>query len=297
MSFTPLHGLHAFAVVARHRGFSAAARELGVSPSALSQSVRQLEERLGVVLLSRTTRSVAPTEVGARLLERSGVPLERALEGLRTVVHEAGELTGTVRLSVPEFVTEHVLAPLVARFLEAHPRVTLEIDVDSRRVDLVREGYDAGVRMENIPKDMIRSRLGAPFRLLVVGAPSYLARHGEPLKPEDLLRHRCLGMRAASGQAHPWELERGRRVWKVPVKPVLLCDERRARLAMVEAGVGLGYVAEPEVEQHLARGTLRPVLEAYAARVPGLFLYYPSRRQASPAFRAFVESVQRHRRP
>jgi DNA-binding transcriptional LysR family regulator len=297
MPFTPLHGLHAFTVVARLRSFSAAARELGVSPSALSQAVRQLEERLGVVLLSRTTRSVAPTEVGTRLLEKSGAPLAQALEGLRTVTRPADALTGTVRLTVPELVTESVFAPLVPRFLEAFPKVSVELVADSRRVDLVREGFDGGVRMEGIARDMVRLRLSAPFRLVVVGAPSYLARHGAPRQPEDLAHHRCVGMRAAGGSPHPWWLERGRRSWTVPVVPVLTCNERRALLGMVEAGAGLCYAPELEVAPQLERGTLRLVLEEYAARMPGLFLYYPSRRQASPAFRAFIDLLKSTQAP
>ena len=293
MVFTPLHGLHAFTVVARHRSFSGAARELGVSTSALSQAVRQLEERLDLVLLARSTRSVAPTEVGQRLLDRSGSPLEQALEGLRTVTREADELTGTVRLTVPEMVMEHILAPVVPRYLAAYPRVALEIDTDGRRVDIVREGFDAGVRMEGIPKDMVRRRLSGPFRLVVVGAPSYLSRHGEPQRPDDLRQHRCIGMRAASGQPYPWELERGKRLWKVPVSPVFLCNERRSRVAMAEAGVGLGYVVDQDVSEQLERGTLRVVLETYAVRMPGTYLYYPGRRQVSPAFAALLAMLPR----
>lgn len=294
MSFASLNGLHAFTVVARHRSFSAAARELGISTSALSQAVRKLEERLDVALLSRTTRSVAPTEAGSRLLEKCGAPLEQALEGLRTATTGAGELTGLVRLTVPEMVTEYILAPLIPRFLAAHPQVRLEIDVDNRQVDLVREGFDAGVRLGGIPKDMVRLRLSGPFRIIVVAAPSYLARHGEPKKPEDLRLHSCIGMNTSGVRTDVWEFERGRRGWKVPVVPVLTCGERRARLAMVEAGVGLAHVVELEVAEQLERGTLRLVLDEYSPRVPGVFLYYPSRRQASPAFRAFIDMVRSH---
>jgi DNA-binding transcriptional LysR family regulator len=293
MSFTPLGGLHAFTVVARCASFSAAARELGVSPSALSQSVRQLEERLGVILFTRTTRSVALTQAGARLLERSGAPLEQALEGLRSTTDDAGELTGKVRLSVPETVTEHVLQPLIPRFLAAHPRVSLEIDIENRRVDIVREGFDAGVRMEGIARDMTRLRISGPFRLVVVGAPSYLARHGEPQRPEELTRHRCLGMYAANGRPHPWELERGKRLWRVPVDYVFVCKERRVRMAMVEAGVGLAYMYEREAAEALQRGAVKLVLEPYAAKLPGLFLYYPGRKQTTPAFRAFLDMLRR----
>ncbi|WP_375755818.1 LysR family transcriptional regulator [Corallococcus exercitus] len=293
MSFTPLTGLHAFVTVARHRNFSAAARELGVSTSAVSQAVRQFEARLGVTLLSRTTRSVAPTEAGRRLLERSGPALEQALDGLRTVTDTGDEITGTVRLTVPELVMEQALNAVVPRYLAAYPKVSLEIHVDSRRVDIVKEGYDGGVRMEGIPRDMVRVRLSERMRFLVVGAPSYLARHGEPRRPEDLLQHRCLGMRMDStGEPYRWDLERGKRSWRIPVTPVLTTNDRRARVAIAEAGAGLAYVPEPDVASQLEQGTLRIVLEEYAAWVPGFFLYFPSRKQASPAFRAFIDQVR-----
>lgn len=168
----------------------------------------------------------------------------------------------------------------------------MEIDIESRRVDIVREGFDAGVRMEGIPRDMTRLRLGGPFRLVVVGALSYLARHGEPRRPEELTRHRCLGMHGANGRPHPWELERGKRLWRVPVEYVFVCKERRVRMAMVEAGVGLAYVHEREALEAVQRGAVKQVLEPYAAKLPGLFLYYPGRKQTPPAFRAFLDMLR-----
>jgi DNA-binding transcriptional LysR family regulator len=293
MPFTPLNGLHAFTVVARRASFSAAARELGVSPSALSQAVRQLEERLGVVLLARTTRSVAPTKAGLRLLEASGAALDQALEGLRTVTHETGELTGMIRLTVPERVTERVFAPLLSRFLAAHPRVTFELSVESRQVDIVRDGFDAGVRAEGIPKDMVRLRLADPFRIVVAGSPSYFARYGEPKKPEDLVHHRCIGMDDPSCPPSGWDFERGKKSWRIPVVPVVTCNERNGRTALAEAGVGLVRTVDIDASVSQARGTLRIVLDDYAPRVGGSFLYYPNRRQASHAFRAFVEMLKR----
>ncbi|QRK08237.1 LysR family transcriptional regulator [Archangium violaceum] len=292
MSFTPLNGLHSFVMVARRRGFSAAARELGVSVAAVSQSVRSLESRLGVTLLYRTTRSVAPTEAGQRLLERSGAALEHALDGLRALEARGDEVAGTVRLAVPSLAMEQALAPVVSRFLEAYPKVSLDIQVDNRRVDIVREGFDGGVRRDAIPQDMARVRLGERFRFLVVGAPAYLARRGEPRTPEDLLLHACLGMREeATGAVSRWNLESGKRSWRLPVVPMLVCNDRRARVAMAEAGMGLTYEPEPGVLSQLEHGTLRIVLEKYAAWVPGFFLYFPSREQASPAFRAFIDMV------
>jgi DNA-binding transcriptional LysR family regulator len=293
MPLDRLPRLRVFTAVARCRSFSAAARQLGVSTSAVSQAVRQLEDELGVVLFKRTSRSVAITEIGERLLERSGVLLEQALEGMRDVAHghAANGLTGTIRLTAPEMVTELFLAPVVASFLASHPRVAIEIDVDNRRVDIVREGFDAGVRVEGIPQDMVRLRICEPFRVVVVGAPSYLQRYGEPRKPEDLLRHRCIGM--SGGTRHTvWQLERGKRVWKLPVPTVFSSNERGGRVAMAEAGAGLAYVVDLHIGSLVERGALRVVLEEYARQMPGCFFYYPSRRQTSSTLRAFVEAIQ-----
>ena len=226
------------------------------------------------------------------MLERSGPALEQALDGLRTFTETGDEITGTVRLSVPELAMEQVLNAVVPRYLAAYPKVSLELQVEGRNVDIVKEGYDGGVRMENIPKDMVRVRLSERMRFVVVGAPAYLARHGEPQKPEDLLQHRCLGMRMEpSGEPYRWDLER-ERSWRIPVMPMLLTNDRRARVTLAEAGTGLAYVPEPDVTSQLEQGTLRIVLEEYAAWVPGFFLYFPSRKQASPAFRAFIDMVR-----
>jgi DNA-binding transcriptional LysR family regulator len=295
----PLPRLRAFTAVARCHSFSAAARQLGVSTPAVSQAVRQLEDELGVVLVKRTSRSVALTDIGERLLERSGTPLERALEGMRDLEHEeaAVALAGAIRITAPELVTELFFVPVVTSFLASHPRVVIEIDVESRPIDIVREGYDAGVRMDGIPKDMVRVRICDPFRVLVVAAPSYLARYGEPKKPEDLHRHRCIGLHGHGSRDTVWELEKGKRIWKLQVPTVFSCNERDARIAAAVAGVGLAYVVDLHLAALVERGDLRVVLGDYARRMPGCFLYYPSRRQASSTFRAFVDAFQRVRLP
>jgi molybdate transport repressor ModE-like protein len=293
----PLPRLRAFTAVARCGSFSAAARQLGVSTPAVSQAVRQLEDQLGVVLVKRTSRSVALTEIGERLLERSGAPLEQALEGIRDLEHEraAVALTGTIRITSPEMVTELFFVPVVASFLASHPRVVIEIDAESRRVDIVREGYDAGVRTHGIPKDMMRVRICEPFRVIVVGAPSYLERYGEPRKPEDLHRHRCIGMHGHGARDTVWELEKGKRIWKLQVPTVFSCNERAARIGAAVAGVGLAYLVDLHLAALVERGDLRVVLGDYARQMPGCFLYYPSRRQASSTFRAFIDAFQRAR--
>ncbi|HEX9051150.1 MAG TPA: LysR substrate-binding domain-containing protein, partial [Anaeromyxobacter sp.] len=272
------------------RSFAAAARELGVSTSAMSQSVRQLEARLGVTLLTRTTRTVALTDRGRRLLEDAGAAVDQALESLRTVSTRPGEVTGRVRLSVPDVAVPLVLARLLPRFVERHPGVEVEVYVENRFVNIVAEGLDAGIRLtEAIERDMVQVRLTAPGRFVVAGAPSYLARRGTPQAPDDLLQHDCIGIRTSTGGArYAWELERGKKTWRVPVQGPVTTNDADLMRALAVAGVGLVYLLDAQLADDLRRGALRIVLEPYAAAVPGFFLYFPSRAQVSPALRAFV---------
>jgi DNA-binding transcriptional LysR family regulator len=290
MAFTPLNALNAFLAVARRRSFAAAARDLGVSTSALSQSVRQLEARVGVALLTRTSRSVALTDAGQRLLENAGPAVDQALESLKTVTAKRGEVTGRLKLSVPNAAVELVLSRLVPRFVERYPSVELDVRVENRFVDIVASGLDAGIRLvEAIDRDMVHVRLSGPARVVVVGAPSYLKRKGIPEKPTDLLQHDCLCVRwSEDGEPWAWELERGKKSWRVPVRGPVTTNDRELLLALALAGTGLLYAFEPTIVGEIARGRLRVVLEPYAANVPGLYLYFPSRAQVSPALRAFV---------
>jgi DNA-binding transcriptional LysR family regulator len=291
VAFTPLNALNSFLAVARRRSFAAAARDLGVSTSALSQAVRQLEARLGVTLLTRTSRSVALTDAGQRLAENAGPAVDQALESLKTVSARPGEITGRVRLSVPTVSVALVVARLIPRFLERHPKVQVEVQTENRFVNIVAEGFDAGIRFsEAIERDMVQVRLTGPGRFVVAAAPSYLARRGTPQKPEDLVQHDCVCMRSDVGGArYAWELERGKREWRVPVDGPVTTNDPALMCVLAEAGVGLLYTYEPLIADELRRGTLRVVLEPYAAEVPGFFLYFPSRSQVSPAFRAFVD--------
>ncbi|NMO15489.1 LysR family transcriptional regulator [Pyxidicoccus fallax] len=291
MNTAPFTQLQVFLTVARLRSFSGAARELGVSTAAVSQSVRQLEEQLRVVLLTRTTRSVALTEAGRRLVEGAGPAMGQALAALTEVSARPGETVGRVRLSVPRGALPFVIDPVVPTFRERHPRVEVEVIVEERLVDIVAEGYDAGVRLsEAIERDMVQVRLTDAFRFVVVGAPSYLARHGTPQRPEDLLRHECITFRfQTTGVLYAWELERGRRTWRVPVRGGFVTNDVQLMLSMAEQGLGLAYVLEPMVEESLRNGRLQRVLESYAPTVPGFFLYFPSRAQRSPALRLFVD--------
>jgi DNA-binding transcriptional LysR family regulator len=294
MAFTPLNALNQFLAVARRRSFSAAASELGISSSALSQSVRQLEARLGVALLSRTTRSVALTEAGRLLAEQAGPALHQALEALKATSAPLGKVTGKVRLTVPEIAVPLVITPMLPRFAARYPEVEVEVQVEDRRVDIVAEGFDGGIRLEEfLERDMVHVRLTEACRFVVVGAPSYLERRGVPKKPRDLLTHDCICFRSTTtGAPYRWELEQGKKLWRIPVRGTFMTNNMGLMRAMAEAGLGLMYAFEPEVLPQLKRGSLRLILEPFAASVPGFFLYFPSRAQVSPAFRAFLDTAR-----
>lgn len=286
--------LHTFLVVARLRSFSGAARELGVSRSAVSQSVRQLEEKLGIALLTRTTRSVAPTDAGRRLVEVAGPALGQATAAMTEVAAKSGEAVGRLRLTVPRSAVPFVIDPVLPTFRERHPRVEIEIAVEERLVDIVAEGFDAGVRStEAIERDMVQVRLTGGFRYVVVGTPDYLARRGRPERPRDLLQHECITFRSkTTGALYAWELERGRRTWRVPVRGSVVTNDGPLAVSLAEKGLGLAYAFEPSVEEQLREGRLERVLEPYAASVPGYFLYYPSRAQRSTPLRLFIETAR-----
>lgn len=294
MNAVPFQQLQAFLTVARHRSFSSAASELSVSKSAVSQAVRQLEEQLRVVLLTRTTRSVALTDAGRRLVEEAGPGLRQMQAALTTLSAQPGETVGRLRLSTPQMAMHFVITPVLPTFRERHPRVEVEVVVEDRFVDIVAEGYDAGVRLtEAIERDMVQVRLTDAFRFVVVGAPRYLERHGTPQKPEDLLRHECITYRSQTrGTIYAWELERGRRNWRVPVRGGIVTNDGQLMLSLAEAGAGLMYAFEPLVQEQLRTGRLKVVLEAYAPTVPGFFLYFPSRAQRSGPLRLFVEAAR-----
>lgn len=295
MTHPPLNALSVFLSVARNRSFSGGARELAISPSAVSQTIRQLEDQLGVALLTRTTRSVALTDAGRRLLEGAGPAMAQVVQAITAAVARPGELSGRLRLSVPRLAVPFVIEPVLPRFHAAHPKVEVEISVDDRFVDVVAEGYDAGIRLsESIERDMVQVRLTDPFRFLIVGAPGYLARRGEPTRPEDLLDHDCIGYRSRStGALYAWELERGKRAWRIPVKGPLITNDAELSLSFAERGLGLTYACELLVADALRDKRLRAVLEPFAPSVPGFFAYFPSRAQRSPALRAFVDLAKR----
>ncbi|NBD11783.1 LysR family transcriptional regulator [Corallococcus silvisoli] len=291
MALTPLNELAVFVTVARRRNFTQAARELGVSTSAVSQSVRQLEARLGSALLARTTRNVSLTDAGRRLMALAAPGLESALEALERFPAEGTQLTGTLRLTAPTMALPGVLEPVLPRFAQAHPHVRIEVGVTDGFVNIVEEGLDAGIRlMESVERDMVQVRLTPAFRFLVVASPDYLERHGRPVKPEDLSDHSCIGFRSpTTGLPYRWELERGRRELRVPVTGPLVTDHSGLIIRMALAGLGLAYMAELSVAPHLREGSLVPVLEDWSPTVPGLYLYYPHRARASAPLRAFID--------
>lgn len=294
MNTAPLPQLQVFLAVARLRSFSGAAREFGVSTPAVSQAVRNLEEQLRVVLLTRTTRSVSLTEAGRRLVEGAGPALGQALATLTAVSARPGEAVGRLRLSVPRAAVPYVITPVLPTFRERHPRIEVEVVIEERFVDIVAEGYDAGVRLsEAIERDMVQVRLTDAFRFVVVGSPAYLTRHGTPQRPEELLRHECITFRMrTTGALYAWELERGRRNWRVPVRGSIVTNENQLSVDLAEQGLGLAYALEPMVREQLRTGSLKRVLEPYAPSVPGFFIYYPSRAQRSELLRLFVETAR-----
>ncbi len=294
MKSAPFPQLQTFLAVARLRSFSGAARELGVSRAAVSQAVRQLERQLGVVLLARTTRSVSVTDAGRRLVETAGPALGQVLGAMTEVSARPGEVVGRLRLSVPRTAVPFVIEPVLPAFRARHPRVEVEVVVEERLVDLVGEGYDAGVRLsESIERDMVQVRLTEPFRFVVVGSPRYLETRGTPQRPEDLLDHECLTFRSqTTGALYAWELERGRRSWRVPVRGSVVTNDHMVAVALAAQGLGLAYAFEPAVAGLLRSKRLVRVLEVYAPTVPGYFLYFPSRAQSSGPLRLFLEAAR-----
>jgi DNA-binding transcriptional LysR family regulator len=286
--------LLAFLAVARERSFTRAAAQLGLSQSALSHAVRGLEERLGVRLLTRTTRSVAPTEAGERLVRSLGPKFEQIDAELAALTEFRDKPAGTIRITAGEHAAEAVLWPALMKLLPRYPDVKVEVIVDYGLTDIVAERYDAGVRLgEQVAKDMIAVRIGADFCMTVVGAPSYFARKPRPKKPQDLTAHDCINIRLPTyGGIYAWEFEKRGRELKVRVDGQLVFNNLALRLNAALAGMGLAYLPDDQVRPHIAAGRLVAVLEDWCAPFSGYHLYYPSRRHASPAFALLVEALR-----
>lgn len=283
--------------VARTRNFRRAASESRVSVSSLSQRLRDMEERLGVRLMNRTTRRVALTEAGEVLLGRVAPAISEVTEALNQVRSLRGVPAGRLRINAPPPAIDLALAPMIRPFLKANPKVDLEIVGQSGFIDIVNAGFDAGVRYgEHLEQDMIAISLGPPQRYALVAAPDYLARHGRPKHPRDLLGHACIRVRFSSGAMLDWEFEKGGRAVSVSPPPKLVVNHPRPAMRAAREGIGLWLTFREYVSDAIAEGALVSVLEDWCAPFPGPFLYYPSRRQPPPALAAFVAFVREFRK-
>ncbi|SDR46029.1 DNA-binding transcriptional regulator, LysR family [Rhizobiales bacterium GAS113] len=286
--------LLAFLAVAKERSFTKAAAQLGVSQSALSHTIRGLEEGLGLRLLMRTTRSVSPTEAGERLFRTVGPRFDEIKTELAALSELRDKPAGTIRITAGEHAAEAILWPAVAKLLPNYPDIKIEIIVDYGLTDIVAERYDAGVRLgEQVAKDMIAVRIGPDMRMAVVGTPSYFAKRKRPKAPQDLTAHDCINLRLPTyGGLYAWEFEKGGRELKVRVEGQLVFNNIALRLSAVLAGLGLAYLPEEQVQTHLAEGRLVRVLADWCPPFSGYHLYYPSRRQSSPAFALIVDALR-----
>jgi len=291
-----LDDLRALVAVARERSFTKAAAKLGVSQSALSQTVRQLEARLGVRLLTRTTRSVSPTEAGERLLRTVEPRFDEIDAELAAVSELRGEPAGTIRITAGDHAIRSILWPKLAKFLPNHPDIKVELAIDYGLTDIVAERYDAGVRWgEQVAKDMVAVRIGPDLRFVVVAAKAYLARRPPPKTPQDLTGHCCINLHLPTyGGPYAWEFQRGGREVKVRVEGQLVFNGIYQVLDAALAGFGLAYVPEDLAQPYLAKGRLKQVLDEWCQPWSGYHLYYPSRRQSSAAFSLLVDAL-RHR--
>jgi DNA-binding transcriptional LysR family regulator len=288
-----LNTLAAFLVVAEERSFTRAAKRLGVSPSAMSHAMRGLEEDMGVRLLSRTTRSVAPTEAGERLLVR----LRPALTDVQDAVDELSGLrdkpAGRVRLLIPRLAGTTVLGPKLAKFTRNYPDVILDITADDSRLDIVAGGFDAGIHFgEYIQKDMIAVRVSKDHRAAIVGAPAHFKAHAKPKTPHDLLKHRCINFRHGNAGIYRWEFEKGKKSLSVAVNGPLIVDDVDTVVRAAIDGIGLAFVSDERVMPQLESGELIRVLEDWCQPFPGFFLYYPSRRQQPVALSALINALR-----
>jgi DNA-binding transcriptional LysR family regulator len=295
MKLKQLDGLVAFWKVAEHRGFTAAAAELEVSPSALSQTIRQLETRLGTRLLNRTTRSVSLTEAGEAYLARIGPALSQVIEAGEDLNMLQGRPAGTLRLNAARISTAMVLQPMLAGFLQKNPHVHLELTNDEGFVDIVEKGFDAGVRMgESLHRDMVAVPLGGPISVAVVASPDYVKRMGVPRHPDDLTRHNCVRFRfAGTGAIYKWEFQVGEKLVEYAIQGNLTISDTLFGVEAALEGIGLAYTFEQLAAPHIRAKRLQRVLTKFSPTFPGFYLYYPSRHDQPTKLKALIEYVQR----
>ena len=288
-----LEGVEAFLAVARRRSFRRAAADLGVTPSAVSQTIRTLEARVGAALFSRTTRSVGLTEAGERFLERAGPAFEELVAAGEAARDIGQRPAGLLRLTVPSGVAPLLLEPVIASFCQAYPEVELEIAASEQLIDLASGGFDAGIRLgQFIAPDMVAVRLTPPFPFVVVGSPDYIQRRGRPERVEDLRDHACLRLRRSNGALAPWSFIDGDRQIEALVSGPLIASDYPTLLGAARRGLGLVQAPRPLAHAAITDGRLTPLLVDLAVMTPGVFLYYPDRRQMLPKLRAFIDHIK-----
>ncbi|WP_373928772.1 LysR family transcriptional regulator [Sphingomonas aerolata] len=289
-----LGGLAMFLAVAEEKSFTRAAARLGVSQSALSHSMRRLEAKLGLRLLTRTTRSVSPTIAGERLLATLGPALDDIDDMLSSLTELRERPAGTIRITTSKHAARTILWPVVERLTAENPDIVVELSVDSGLTDIVADRFDAGVRLgERLEKDMIAERIGPQLRMAAVGSPAYFAKHGTPITPDDLARHSCINLRfTTSGGLYVWEFEKAGRELKVKVEGQLVLNDVDLTVDAAVAGRGIAFMIEDHATDQIANGHLVRVLEDWCEPFDGHYLYYPSRRQPSPAFSLFLETLR-----
>jgi DNA-binding transcriptional LysR family regulator len=289
-----LTDLIAFVTVARERSFTKAAVKLGVSQSAVSHTIRGLEARLGIRLLTRTTRSVSATEAGERLAQAVGPHFQEIEAGLTALSAFRDKPAGTIRITTSDHPAETILWPALAKVLPSYPGVKVEISVDAALTDIAAQRFDAGVRLgEQVAQGMIAVRIGPDLRMAAVASPSYLAKRTLPRAPRDLTEHNCINMRVPTyGGLYAWEFEKDRRELKVRVEGQLTFNDIHRAVDAALAGFGIAYVFEDVVQTFLKKGRLKRLLEDWCPPFPGYHLYYPSRRNASPAFSLVVDALR-----
>lgn len=294
MAKTDLNRLTWFQAVAEERSFTKAAAKLGVAQSTLSQAIKQLEEQMGIRLLTRTTRNVAPTVAGERLLQTIAPRVAEIEDEIAALMTFREKPSGSIRLTLSDHALESVVWPKLRPLLSSYPDIEVELLLDSSFRNIVEEGFDAGVRLgESVEKDMIAVRIGPDWRLVAVASPAYLAAHDAPLHPQDLLQHVCINMRhETAGGLYAWEFEKDGQALRVRVKGQLTFNNSYAMIDAAVSGYGIAYVPENIVERHIASGLLTRVLDDWSPLFDGYFLYYPSRRQNLPAFKVIVEALR-----
>lgn len=289
-----INDLISFMVVARERSFTRAAAQLGVSQSALSHAMRNLESRLDVRLLTRTTRNVAPTEAGEKLYQRLSPHLQEIAQEIAALRDSRERPAGNIRLTAGEHAMNTIIWPRIKPFMQQYPDINIEVTVDNGLTDIVDERFDAGIRLgEQVARDMIAVRIGPDMRMAVVGSPDYLASHGVPQTPHELQQHRCINMRLPTkGGLYAWEFEHDGEPLRVRVEGQLTLNCLPQRIEAAEAGLGLAYVPEDTIAEGVAAGRLQHVLADWCVPFAGYYLYYPSRRQHTTAFALLVEALR-----